>query len=74
VKPVDPKRPMDALGDSLDSQVFVRLKNGMEIRGKLTAFDIHINLVLEEAEFEDGEVSKKFNRMFIRGDMVLFIS
>ncbi|MCX6694702.1 MAG: LSm family protein [Candidatus Altiarchaeota archaeon] len=65
---------MDALGDSLDNQILVRLKNGMEIRGKLKAFDIHINLVLEEAEFEDGEVSKKFNRMFIRGDMVLFIS
>jgi len=74
VKPVDPKRPMDALGDSLDNQVLVRLKNGMEIRGKLKAFDIHINLVLEDAEFTDGEVTKKVGVMFIRGDMVLFIS
>ena len=74
MKVVDPKRPMDALGDSLENQVLVRLKNGMEMRGKLKAFDIHINLVLEDAEFNDGEVSKKVGRMFIRGDMVLFIS
>jgi len=74
VKSIDPKRPMDGLGDLLENQVLVRLKNGMEIRGTLKAFDIHINLVLDEAEFADGDVSKKFKTMFIRGDMVLFIS
>ncbi|MFH0861847.1 MAG: LSM domain-containing protein [Candidatus Altiarchaeota archaeon] len=67
-------KPLDALGELLDNQILVRLKNGMEIRGKLKAFDIHINLVLEDAEFQDGDVGKKFRRVFLRGDMILFIS
>jgi len=67
-------KPLDALGELLDNQIIVRLKNGMEIHGKLKAFDIHINLVLESAEFQDGEVTKKFKRIFLRGDMILFIS
>ncbi len=67
-------KPLDALHDLLDSQVLVRLKNGMEIQGKLKAFDIHINLVLEDAEFREGDVEKKFKRLFLRGDMILFVS
>ena len=67
-------KPLDALGELLDNQILVRLKNGMEIRGKLKAFDIHINLVLEDAEFQDGDVGKKFRRVFLRGDMILFIT
>lgn len=67
-------KPLDALGDLLDNQVLVRLKNGMEIQGTLKAFDIHINLVLEDAEFQDGDVDKKFKRIFLRGDMILFIN
>jgi small nuclear ribonucleoprotein len=67
-------KPLDALGELLDNQILVRLKNGMEIQGKLKAFDIHINLVMEDAEFKDGEVGKKFKRIFLRGDMILFIS
>ena len=67
-------KPLDALGELLDNQVLVRLKNGMEIQGKLKAFDIHINLVVDDAEFQDSEVGKKFKRLFLRGDMILFIS
>ncbi|MBD3260883.1 MAG: small nuclear ribonucleoprotein [Candidatus Altiarchaeales archaeon] len=67
-------KPLDVLGDQLDQRVLVRLKNGMEVNGTLKAFDIHINLVLEDAEFKDGEVSKKFSRTFLRGDMILFVA
>ena len=67
-------KPLDALGNLSGNQVLVRLKNGTEIRGTLKAFDIHINLVLENAEFEDGDVSKKFKTIFLRGDMILFVS
>lgn len=67
-------KPLDALSGLLDNQVLVRLKNGMEVRGKLKAFDIHINLVLDEAEFTDGDVNKKFPTLFVRGDMILFVS
>lgn len=67
-------KPLDALHDLLDNQVVVRLKNGMEIQGKLKAFDIHINLVLEDVSFKESEVEKKFKRLFLRGDMILFVS
>ncbi len=66
-------KPLDALGELLDQQVLVRLKNGMEIRGILKAFDIHINLVLENAEFQDADLEKKFKKLFLRGDMILFV-
>jgi len=67
-------KPLDALGELLDNQVLVRLKNGIEVRGILKAFDIHINLVLDDAEFDDGDVEKKFKTLFLRGDMILFVS
>ncbi|MBD3388777.1 MAG: small nuclear ribonucleoprotein [Candidatus Altiarchaeales archaeon] len=69
-----PAKPLDALKELNETQILVRLKNGMEIQGKLKAYDIHINLVLEDAEFQDGDVNKKFKHLFLRGDMVLFIS
>jgi len=67
-------KPLDALGELLDNQVLVRLKNGIEIRGTLKAFDIHINLVLDDAEFTDGDIERKFKTLFLRGDMILFVS
>ncbi len=67
-------KPLDALGNVLGDQILVRLKNGMEMRGKLKAFDIHLNIVLDDAEFTDGDVERKFKTLFLRGDMILFIS
>jgi len=67
-------KPLDALGELLDSEILVRLKNGIEVRGKLKAFDIHLNLVLEDASFKEDDVERKFKRLFIRGDMILFVS
>jgi len=67
-------KPLDTLGDLVGNQVLVRLKNGMEIRGKLRAFDIHINIVLDDAEFSDGDIERKFKTLFLRGDMILFVS
>jgi len=67
-------KPLDALNELLENQIMVKLKNGIEIQGKLKAFDIHINLVLEDAEMKEGEVTKKFKKLFVRGDMILFVA
>ena len=67
-------KPLDALNGLMGNEVLVKLKNGIEITGTLRAFDIHINLVLEEARFKDNEVEKKFKQVFVRGDMILFVS
>jgi small nuclear ribonucleoprotein len=38
-------------------------------------FDPHVNLVLEEAEeLKNGEVVRRYGKMVIRGDNVIFIS
>ncbi|MBI2108072.1 hypothetical protein HYT54_03005, partial [Candidatus Woesearchaeota archaeon] len=43
--------------------------------GKLKAFDIHVNVVLEEAhEMENGEIKRKLGVVFIRGDTITVIS
>lgn len=47
---MDSTRPLDALNNSRGKRVIVDLKNGSRFVGKLHAFDIHINTVLEEAE------------------------
>lgn len=67
-------RPLDMLSGLSNQQVFVRLKNGLEVRGELKSFDVHINIVLYDAEIDDGDITKKFKKIFLRGDMVIFVS
>lgn len=68
-------RPLDALNNSRNKTVMVDLKNGLRFQGKLKAFDIHINVVLTEAEeFKNGELSRKIGTVFIRGDTIITIS
>lgn len=69
------QRPFDVLNRALGSPVLVGLKGGREFRGKLSGFDVHINLVIEDAEeIHGGEVAKRYGTMVIRGDSVIFIS
>jgi len=68
-------RPLDALNAARNKTVIVDLKNGSRYIGKLKAFDIHINVVLNEAEeHKDGSVSRKLGTVFIRGDTITIIS
>jgi len=69
------KRPFDVLNNALNNNVLVALKNKKELRGTLVSFDVHMNIVLENAEeLEDGETKRKLGTMFVRGDTVIFIS
>lgn len=68
-------RPLDALNRSRDKKVLVELKNGKQLIGTLRAFDIHINVVLDDTEERvDGEVKRKLGVTFIRGDTIILIS
>lgn len=70
-----PPRPLDVLNKSLKSPVIVRLKGGREFRGMLDGYDIHMNLVLLDAEeIQNGEVVRKVGSVVIRGDTVVFVS
>lgn len=67
-------RPLDALSKSRNKKVIVELKNGRQYVGKLNSFDIHINIVLEDAEERiDGEVKRKLGNIFLRGDTITII-
>ena len=72
---VEASRPLDALNKARDKRVIVELKNGKQFVGMLKAFDIHINVVLEEAEErEEGDVKRKLGVVFVRGDTIILIS
>lgn len=68
-------RPLDALNNARNKRVIVELKNNKQFVGKLKAFDIHVNVVLEDAEERaDGEVKRKLGVVFLRGDTIVMIS
>jgi len=69
------ERPFDLLNKSIGQQILVRLKNNIEIRGVVTSFDVHMNIVLENAEeLEDGNLKAKLGTILLRGGNILFIS
>ncbi|PIN74640.1 small nuclear ribonucleoprotein [Candidatus Woesearchaeota archaeon CG10_big_fil_rev_8_21_14_0_10_37_12] len=68
-------RPLDALNRARDKKVIVDCKNGKQYLGTLRAFDIHINIVLDDTEERhNGEVTRKLGNAFIRGDTIVLIS
>jgi len=72
---METSRPLDALNNARNKRVIVEQKNQRQYIGKLKAFDIHINVVLEEAEERvENEVTRKLGTVFIRGDTITIIS
>ncbi|MCU0642348.1 MAG: hypothetical protein MUF61_02110 [archaeon] len=69
------ERPLDLLNASKGKEVLVQLKGDKQFVGTLVAFDIHVNVVLDNAkEMENGEVKKNIGITFLRGDTIIFIS
>jgi len=82
------EEPMDLIRLSIDERVRVKCRNDRELRGKLHAYDQHLNMILGDVEetvttteFEDdtGEtIVKKSTRqvgmLFVRGDIVVLVS
>ena len=72
---MNPERPLDALNDARGKRVILELKNGKQLIGSLKAFDIYINVVLENAEeYSNCELLRKLGNVFIRGDTIILIS
>ena len=69
------ERPLDLLNNSKGTEVLVQLKGDKQFVGTLVAFDIHINLVLDNAkEMKDGEIKKNIGLAFLRGDTIILVS
>ncbi len=68
-------KPFDLLTTAIGKNILVKLKNGMEIRGTLEAYDPHLNLSINGAEeLEGGEVKKKLGSLLVRGDTIVYVS
>ncbi len=68
-------RPLDALNKARGKRILVELKNGKQYLGSLNAFDIHINVVLDNCEEKvNGETTRKLGTVFLRGDTITIIS
>jgi small nuclear ribonucleoprotein len=68
-------RPFDVLNEAIGKPVLVVLKGHSSFRGTLKAFDVHMNLVLLDAEeLMDGATKTKYGKVVLRGDNVLLIS
>ena len=82
------EEPLDLIKLSIDERVYVKCRNDRELRGRLHAFDQHLNMVLSDVEEtitateedeETGEeiVSKKtrsVGMLFGRGDIIVLVS
>lgn len=82
------ERPLDLVRLSLDERILVKCRGDKELRGKLHAFDEHLNLVLgdveetsyvQETDPATGEEiletrKRTMEMLFVRGDVVILVS
>ena len=82
------EQPLDLIRLSLDERIYVKLKNGRELKGRLHAYDQHVNMVLADVEETattvtvDADTLEQVYRsetraipmLFVRGDGVLLVS
>jgi len=69
------ERPLDLLNNSKGREVLIQLKGEKQFVGTLLAFDMHINVALDNAkEVQNGEVKKNIGLTFLRGDTIIYIS
>jgi small nuclear ribonucleoprotein len=63
------------LEESLGKTVLIKLRGNRKLRGKLEGFDLHMNLVLENAEdISNPDETVNLGRIIVRGDNVILIS
>ena len=80
--------PLDLIRLAIDEKIVVKCRGERELRGRLHAFDQHLNMVLgdgeetvtsreidEETEEEMVRSSKReIDMLFVRGDIVILVS
>mmetsp|Transcript_43098 Transcript_43098/g.106388 ORF Transcript_43098/g.106388 Transcript_43098/m.106388 type:complete len:95 (-) Transcript_43098:147-431(-) len=82
------EEPLDLIRLSLDERIYVKLRNERELRGRLHAYDQHLNMVLGDVEETvtthdiDTETyeeiiktsKRQVEMLFVRGDGVILVS
>jgi small nuclear ribonucleoprotein (snRNP)-like protein len=65
---------INSLRKANGNYICIRLKDGREYKGYLTAQDQHMNMVLRDAvEYYKDEKQAAYGQIFIRGNNVLWI-
>jgi len=68
-------RPLDLLNESKGKEIMIELKDGKQLVGTLLAFDIHINLVVDNTkEIVNNEMKRSLGVCFVRGNTILWVS
>lgn len=63
------------LAEALGQVVLIRLRGGKVVRGRLKSYDIHLNIVLDNAEEEAADGSwRRLGTVLIRGENIVVIS
>lgn len=68
------KRPLDVLDKAKEDRVIAQLKNGSTVSGKLKAFDLHLNMWLEDASVNHEGSQTDYGKLLVRGDNVIIVS
>jgi len=82
------EEPLDLVKLSLDERVYVKMRNERELKGRLHAYDHHLNMILGDVEetvttieideetYEEVYRSTKRNipMLYVRGDSVILVS
>ncbi len=68
------KRPLDVLDRAKEDRVIAKLKSGSTVTGTLKAFDLHLNMWLENASVKDEEGKTDYGKLLVRGDNVIVVS
>lgn len=68
--------PLDLIRLSIDERIFVKCKGDRELRGKLHAFDQHLNLILGEVEesVTTREVDEETDEEIVRVSKMISIN
>jgi len=68
------ENPNKIIDSAVNGNILIRLKDGSEYDGQLEMIDGYMNMILNDVtEIEDGQPKAKYNKIFIRGNNLLFI-
>ncbi|MEM4295780.1 MAG: LSM domain-containing protein [Candidatus Anstonellales archaeon] len=67
-------KPFDYINEMVGKDVVIGIKGNREIKAKLVAYDIHLNLSLLKVnmKLENGQEINA-EKMFLRGDSIVYI-
>lgn len=67
-------QPLAVLEKALGKTITVRLKSNQNYTGRLKVTDQYMNLILQDCtEVQDGKMTKRYGKAFLRGNNILFI-